>query len=349
MDLIDNIQKIIMKLILFFALVLPITHLSSQSYSRFTTSELLNITKADNLNFKGSFAADQFNYALPLIDSMVAVELAKLFGLHIEDNYVYAIGLQCRDDSLKQLILDNLIDHDKLCTSTLISKNNYDQQGAAAIYEYGRLSKVLLEQTDTKDTNLLKIAGKEFEYWAPMAQDYIDIIMKNGIHQLAIKSGKTKFAPCVLASAGNCSLWIACIYLITGKEEYGSANEQLNEVYRKLMKRLRIDKKTDNRKDFIRFKKEDIITSAIPLKTLDSLDFETIPELKEKLENVRKKNGWQINIYTHLNKALLYFGYTEIDKTGFSRNKTFDLSSMYLAELNTPTTIKLTKIGFREF
>ncbi len=115
------------------------------------------------------------------------------------------------------------------------------------------------------------------------------------------------------------------------------------------MKRLRIDNRTDNRKDFIRFKKEDIITSTLPLKTLDSLDFETIPELKEKLENVRKKKGWQISIYTHLNKALFYLGYEEIDKTGFSRNKTFDMSSMYLAELTTPTTIKLTKIGFRGF
>ena len=95
------------------------------------------------------------------------------------------------------------------------------------VFRYGRFSKVMLAQTNARDTNLLKITIKEFEFRAPMAQGYIDIIVKSGMHQLAIKSGKSKFAPCMLASAGNCSLWIACLYLITGKEEYGSSNEQL--------------------------------------------------------------------------------------------------------------------------
>ena len=332
---------------LFITTLLAVTNLPAQTLSRYTTGELLNRWKA---NTAGSYrnAEDPFNYALPLIDSAVAVECAKLSAFDIENNYVYAIGLQCHDHSLEKLVLNNLLAHDKLCDSSLISKTNYDQSGAAGIYEYGRFSKVMLAQTNTMDTALLKIAIKEFEFWAPMAQNYIDIIMKSGMHQLAIKSGKRKFAPCMLASAGNCSLWIACIYLITGKEEYGSSNEQLNKTYRKLMKKLRIDKRMDGREDFIRFGKGTMITSAAPANTLDSLDFETIPELKEKFNSIRKKGNWKIIMCTHLNKGLLYLGYTERDKTGFSGNRTFGMSSMYLVELKSPSTIQLTHFHYKE-
>ena len=93
---------------LFIVTLLALTNLSAQTLSRYTTGELLHRLKA---NTTGSYsnAEDPFNYALPLIDSVVALECAKLSGFDIEDNYVYAIGLQCHDDSLKQLVLNNLL------------------------------------------------------------------------------------------------------------------------------------------------------------------------------------------------------------------------------------------------
>jgi len=205
----------------------------------------------------------------------------------------------------------------------------------------------MLEQIDKSDTNFLKTATKEFEFWAPMASDYIDIIMKPGMHQLAIKTGKRKFTRCMLASAANCSFWIACIYLITGKEEYGSANEQLNEVYRKLMNRLRIDKRTDKRKGIIRLGKQNIMTTSVPVNTLDSLDFETIPALKEKFDKARSKDNCQILIYTHGNKGLLFLYYSEKLTMGFSK-RVFGFPSVYLTELTTPSTIQLTNIDYRD-
>jgi len=321
--------------------------LLSQTLIRLTTAELLCKTKLDNRGFQPGEDEESIDDALPLIDSSVAVELAKLSGVIPYNRFGYAITLQCQNESLKRMVLTHLLEYDKLCNGTLISKNTYDQQGLAGVYEYGRFTGSMISQTDTGDSNLLSIAAKEFEYWAPMAKDYIDVIMKSGMHQLAIKSGKRKFEPCVLASAENCSLWVACIYLITGEEEYGSSNEQLNDVYSKLMKKLRIDKRMDNRKEFVRLGKTDIITTTLQINALDSIDFEIIPKLKEKLDNTSKKDNAKIIVYTHGKKALLYLDYTEMVKMGFSK-QLMRIPSLYLLELDSPTTIRLTKINFRE-
>ena len=114
------------------------------------------------------------------------------------------------------------------------------------------------------------------------------------------------------------------------------------------MKKPRINKRMDGRIDFIRFGKGNITTSTAPVNTLDSLDFEAIPELKEKFNSIRKKDIWKIIMYTYINKGLLYLGYTERDKRGFSGNRTFGMSSMYVVELNSPSIIQLTHFFYKE-
>ena len=135
--------------------------------------------------------------------------------------------------------------------------------------------------------------------------------------------------------------------MITGKEDYGSSNEQLNEVYWKFMRLMRIDKQADNRKDLIRFGKDNTITTSTAIKSLDSLGFDSIPELKEKFDNVRKKDDGKIIIYTHDKKALLYLDYTEMVRMGLSK-QAMSSPTLYLVELNSPTTIRLTKINYRD-
>ena len=319
--------------------------LSAQILSRYTTTELLNRTKADNNGFNPGYPEEQIDDALPLIDSAVAVELAKLSGSFPYSRFTYAITLQCPDDSLKQIALTHLLEYDKLCNGAVMTKNNYDKPDVSTVYQYGRLKNALLAQTQKNDSELLKTAIKEFEFWGPFASDYIHIVLKPGMHQLSM--GKREFNPCVLASVENCSLWIACIYMITGKEDYGSSNEQLNEVYWKFIRLWRIDKQADNRKDLIRFGKDNTITTSTAIKSLDSLDFDSIPELKEKFDNVRKKDDGKIIIYTHDKKALLYLDYTEMVRMGLSK-QVMSSSILYLVELNSPTTIRLTKINYRD-
>src|SRR5678816_3851694 len=123
--------------------------------------------------------------------------------------------------------------------------------------------------------------------------------------------GKRKFNPCMFAAPVNAGLWASCIYLLTGNEEYGSPNDQLNDVYRKFLKIGAVKRDPEERNGFIRFGKTDIITSAVAINTLDSLDFEKIPELKEKFDKKRKKENWEIIIYTNGSRGLLFLNYSE--------------------------------------
>jgi len=226
------------------AIILPAFDLSSQTLLKYRTAELLNKAKITGADFLNNYPEVQLNYALPLIDSAVAVELARLAGLSNSGTffsqypgYAYAISLQYEDDSLKQMLLNALLEYDKFCDDPGIAKNQY---GSLAIngkapYEYSDVLKnAMLKQVQKNDTTLLKIVTNEFEYWAPFASRYFDTISKPGWHQMSV--GKRKFNPCVLASPVNASLWASCIYLLTNKEEYGSSNDQLNEVYKKFMK-----------------------------------------------------------------------------------------------------------------
>ena len=67
-----------------------------------------------------------------------------------------------------------------------------------------------------------------------------------------------------------------------------------------------------------------------------------------ELLNKIKANATASYSNADLNKGLLYLGYTEIDKKGFSRNKMFGMSSMYLVELNSPSRIQLTRFHYQE-
>ena len=283
---------------------------------------------------------------------MVAVELARLSGLYGSNiplnqypDYTYAIGLQCRDDSLKQMLLMTLLKYDELCNTPMITKNGYVMSNAKDVYEYSNMLKnAMLKQLKKDDTNFLKIATKEFEFWAPFAWGFLDTVAKPGLHQLSM--GKRKFYPCVLASTYNASLWASCIHFITGKEEYGSANDQPNEVYKKFMKTGILKKDPDDRKGFVRMGKTDIITTT-SINSLDSLDFESIPALKEKINKYHNKKEWQTIIYTHGNKGLIFLDYSEKMLIGFTKREVGS-SSVYLVELNSPTTIQLTNITYRQ-
>jgi len=320
-------------------------NLSSQTYSRLTTDELLNRVVTNGADFINHYPDIRLNYTLPLIDTTVAIELARLLGQERLIGLTTAIGLQLKDDSLKQMFLNNILEHDTTCNAEAVSTNKFYE--VASTYSYGYLAEVMLNQLEKNDSNFLQTALKEFEFWAPLAAGYFDTIPKSGFRQFAIKSGRKKFSPCLLASPGNCSLWVSCIYLITGKEEYGSANEQFNHVYKKFMTAFRVEKKIDNRKDLVRFGKKEIITFDKTQTALDSLDFESIPAIKEKFDKCRKGDEWQIKIYTHGTKALLLLYEGERMRIGFSKQMV-GYSSIYLAELNSPSTIQLTKVNYRE-
>ncbi len=330
--------------ILFIVIFITTINLSAQILSRYTTNQLLNKIKATNNGFIPVNDEESIDEAIPLIDSSVAVELAKLSGANPYTRFVYAITLQCPDDSLKQIVLTHLLEYDQLCNGGVVTKNNYYNPQVYNVYQYGWFKNALLAQVKKNDSELLKITIKEFEFWSPFASDYFNIVLRPGIRQLSM--GKREFNPCVLASPENCGLWVECIYMITGKEDYGSSDDKLNQVYRKFM-RMRIDKQADNRKDLIRFGKQNTIATTSAINSLDSLDFNSIPGLKDKFDNVIKKDNAKIILYTNSKKALLYLDYTEMVKMGFSK-QLMRSPSLYLLELDSPTTIRLTKINFRE-
>ena len=174
---------------LFIIIILTATTLSAQVLSKCTTAELLNRVKASNNGFNPGFADQQIDDALPLIDSTVAVELAKLSGVIPYNRFAYAITLQCPDDSLKEMVLTHLLEYNKLCNGAVMTKNNYDKPDVSTVYQYGRLKNALLSQTQKNDSELLKIAIKEFEFWGPFASDYIHIVLKPGMHQLSMGKG----------------------------------------------------------------------------------------------------------------------------------------------------------------
>ncbi|MGH2563004.1 MAG: hypothetical protein ACRDE5_00730 [Ginsengibacter sp.] len=322
-----------------FVTLIQYTKVSAQTFSKYTTVELLK--KAKDSGFQAPDPSEQMNDAIPLIDSLVAVALTRIGDPNANDFFKYAVGLQCRDDSLKQRIVNYLLPYDKLCSSdALVAKNDYNRISG---YEYGRIRNALFSQIEKDDTDFLNIATREFEFWAPFADEYQKVVLKAGIGQLSM--GKRKFNPCVLAAPANCWLWASSIYYLAGREKYGSSDEKLNEVYNRLKRGT--ERMMDRRKDFIRLGKEDIVATDTTINSLDSLDFETISELKDKFDKIRRKDNYQIVIYTHQNKGLLYTTYTDKMSNGFSK-ELVSISSLQLVEIKTPKAIQLTKIGYRD-
>ncbi len=324
------------------AILLPLNQLLSQKLYRFTTTELLSQAKANGSSFINGYF---LNYALPLIDTEVAVQMARIAGAEGPNKYTDMITLQCRDDSLRQFLLNNLLAHDKLCDAPMVAKPAYDQS-MSGVYEYWPITNEILTQVEG-DTSFIATATKEFNFWGPMAWGYMDTIMRSGAQQFAIKSGKRKFSPCLLASYGNSTLWASCIYFITGKDEYGSSNDHLNEIYKKVIKVGVRRKNHEEKKGIVQLVKKDIASTTTVVNTIDSLDFDSIPLIKEKLEEVRKNHNWQIIIYTHGNKGLLFLYYEEKMMMELSR-QWVGIPATYLVELTSPSTIDFTSIKYRD-
>ena len=74
---------------------------------------------------------------------------------------------------------------------------------------------------------------------------------------------------------------------------------------------------------------------------------ETIPVLKEKFDDYKKKEISSIVLYTNVGKALLLLYSSEKTLVGFSKQYV-GASSLYLLELIAPNTLQMTPINYRE-
>ncbi|MEP6617113.1 MAG: hypothetical protein ABJA57_11060 [Ginsengibacter sp.] len=253
--------------------------------------------------------------------------------------------MQLKNYLLKQILLRALLKFDSSCTPIFVTKNDFESR-LRFKYEYPNfLRNALLKQVDETDTSFLELAKREFEWWGPNIIRFYNTILKPGIHQLTI--GKEKFEPCLLAAQDNGALWAKFIYLITGKKEYGSTNEELNKVYRKLINLTGTKRDPDDRPDFIRFGKSNKISLGASVGSLDSLDFEKVPELKEKFDKTQKEKSWKIMIYTHKNKGLILLNYITSTMIGFSK-ESLNSPTIYLLDLTGPSTLQITNISYRE-
>jgi hypothetical protein len=321
-------------------LLLLINNSQAQILTKCTTAELLK--KAFDSGFQGNYPSEELNDAIPLIDTMTAVALTRIGDARSNSFFKYAISLQCHDDSLKQQIINNLLAYDQLCNNgVLIAKNDYNRFTSG--YEYGPFRNGLLSQIEKNDTNFLSIAKREFEFWAPFEDEYKSVVSKPGRAQMSM--GKRKFNPCTLAGPANCSLWATCIYYLTGDENYKSPNEKLNESYKRMISGSK--RRIERRKDFIRFGKEETITADTAINSFDALDFETIPELKDKFNKLNKNDGSWAAIYTNGSKALLYMVYSDKMTVGFSKHLMV-FPTLYFMQIKMRGTIQLTKINYRE-
>jgi hypothetical protein len=337
------------QIIIFLSFLFFVQQASSQNIVRITTEQLLSDTKKNNASTLNNFPDLLVNFALPLIDSATAVELALIpSAIPVPEQfpqYRNAVGLQLKNYLLKQALLKDLLKYDSACTPVPVTKNDYEN-GLRFKYEYPALLKnALLKQIGDNDTVFLEVAKRQFEFWGPHINGFYNTVAKPGFHQLTIR--KTKFEPCLLAGPGNGLFWIKSIYLITGKTDYGSTDEQLNKAYRKLIHGIGAKKDPDDRPDFTRRGKTSSITLGASYSTLDSLDFEKVPDIKEKIDRVRKENGWKIIIYTHNNKGLILLNYITSTMIGFSKEN-MNSPTIYLLDLTGPSTLQITNISYRE-
>ena len=203
----------------------------------------------------------------------------------------------------------------------------------------------MLKQIGDNDTGFLEVAKRQFEFWGPHIIGFYNTVAKPGFHQLKI--GKTKFEPCLLAGLENGMFWIKSIYLITGKTDYGSPDEQLNKAYKKLINGAGVKRDPDDRPDFIKFGKSNSISLGATYGSLDSLDLEKVPELKEKVEKVRKEKSWKIMMYTHKNKGLILLNYVTSTMIGLSKEN-INSPTIYFLDLTSPSTLQITNISYRE-
>jgi len=329
--------------------------LAQNNFKRYTTKELLLKAGKEDPEFLNVYPDKELNYAIPLIDSEVALKIGELYvkkvvsnGYNTGPQFLFPVGMQIQNEQLKNHLLDKLKPYDCLCADSVerksIEYNKYSFSPISSSYQYdAALTNALYRQTNKSDTALLNQAVRELEFWQPFAWEYLNTIAKPGLHQLGI--GKRNFDPCVLASSANTHLWVDIIHFITDKTEYASENEKTNFVYKRFVRSAKKD--PDEQKDLIRFGKAGIINLQNPCNSLDTLNMETIPVLREKFDDYKKKEISSIVLYTNADKALLLLYFSEKVLVGFSKQYVGS-PSLYLLELIAPNTLQMTPIKYRE-
>lgn len=344
--------------LIIFILAFATVSLHAQSFTKSTTKELYNNSITEGAAFLNSYPQKQLYYALPLIDSITAIELALLSAAGKTDfvsadnypDYVFAIGLQCGNDSLKNILLQEINKYDSKCAENMPrSKMKIDDYRATQMnfsYEYDiTLRSALYRQVDKSDTAFLNKALAEYKYWGELNWGFNDTSAKPATQRLSM--GKREFDPCLLASPVNGGFWRTCIYWLTGKKEYDFGNAKLNEVYKKTGRQPGNIKDPEDLKSFIRLGKANTVALDASYHDLESVDFDKEPALKEKLDECRKKDLWEIIIYTNGGKGLLYMNYIDKVNVQFSK-QSVAVTSVYLLELSSPKTIRISNTGLRD-
>jgi hypothetical protein len=102
---------------------------SQNDFRRYTTTELLQKAKKEGVEFLNGYPEKELNYALPLIDSMVASKLSDLYAGKFVANtadgrpdFLFAFGLQIQNEQLKNNLLDKLKSYDCLCADSIVRK-----------------------------------------------------------------------------------------------------------------------------------------------------------------------------------------------------------------------------------
>ena len=328
---------------------------SQHNLVRYSTKELLQKAEKNGVASLNVYPEKELNYALPLIDTIVAIKLSQLHAANAlastfdgRPDFSFAFGLQIQNDQLKNNLLDKLRSYDCLCADTVVrgqvEYGKYALSPASTTLEYNAaLANALYRQTNETDTALLDYAIKEIAFWTPFAWEYMNTIAKPGLHQLSIR--KKEFDPCVLASPGNAKLWVDIIHAITGQKEYRFGDERSDRIYKRNVNTLKKD--PDEQKGIIRYVKSSIIDLPDNCTSFDDLDIDKVPFLKEKVAEYAKKEISSVVLYTNGSKALLLLYFSEKRIVGLSKQYVGS-PSRYLLELTSPKTIQSTSFTYRE-
>ena len=330
----------------------------AQSFTKISTAVLLQKAATDGTTFLNSSPQKQLYYALPLIDSTAAVKLAlqsaegKIDFVSIDNypDYVFAIGLQCRNYALKNILLHEIDKYDSKCTENILRSQmtiaDYRVSQMNYSYEYDQtLRAAIYRQVDKNDTALFNKAIDEYKYWGLLNRGYNDTILNPSGQPFSIK--KKEFDPCLLASEINAGFWRTCIYWMTGNDTYNFDNDKLNENYKRTGRQPGNIKNPADLKDFVRPGKRKSITLNASYNDLASIDFDSEPELKAKLDECRTKKLWEIIIYTNGSKGLLYMNYIDQVKVQFNEQPVA-ITNVYLLELKADKTINISTINYRD-
>jgi len=329
----------------FLLLLFSYAFAAAQSYRRATTTSLKEYVsiKQDELD-----ETSNIRWALPLIDSSMALELAlaapgiSCDGTHPPENGLAAkVAIQLRNEKLRQKILEDMKAYHCRCADSS-GREGVTKSDDKGYYTYDAATQSAFNnQVDEHDPAILQLAITEFEFWAPFAKEFMSTINKPGMHQLGIN--KQKFDPCVFAGYENAAFWHNYIYNADSRKTLGSAKPEANDVYAKMLKgRFRASEQPKFREPFRKLNEGGIMLTG-RYETLEQLDFEKETVLKSLLDEVRGKEDWNIIIYTNGGKGLLYRSFlTRIPAQTSYQYAKFEQS--FLVELEGYSQLKLTRI-----